>query len=309
MRKDVRLGLAVGSLLFIFVLAYVLFFTGGSRPPTERDGGPFVPSAARDATADAGGDAFVEVPYQQTQLSQSPGQRWGPLVDATVEISGGNDLPDTPADLPEPAAATDWMSILYGGAELLRTQTPFESAASGGAASVNDWSSRLAGTEAMANLPGAGRSTGAGSTASAGTYTVKAGETFWSIAREVYGDGSYYPHLVRANPQVDPSRLRAGMTITLPDRGQVAPAAGTSGTAAVGDRPLDPSSEYRVQAGDSLYSISRKLYGRADLMNQLYELNKGVIGPNPAALKLGTVLKLPQPPSVGVATSGVGDIR
>ena len=48
------------------------------------------------------------------------------------------------------------------------------------------------------------------------TYTVQAGETFSSIAGSVYGNSRYYPHIMRANPSLDPTRLRAGTVINLP---------------------------------------------------------------------------------------------
>jgi hypothetical protein len=34
-------------------------------------------------------------------------------------------------------------------------------------------------------------------------------------------------------------------------------------------------------------------------VEKLYELNQQTIGPNPAALKIGMVLKLPEPPLAG----------
>ena len=53
-----------------------------------------------------------------------------------------------------------------------------------------------------------------------------------------------------------------------------------------------------MQSGDSLHKISMKLYGKIDMVQKIYDLNKSAIGDNPAKLKLGQVLKLPQPPTV-----------
>jgi len=55
--------------------------------------------------------------------------------------------------------------------------------------------------------------------------------------------------------------------------------------------------EYAVQADDSLYKISMKLYGKGDKVDAIYELNKEKIGSDPARLKVGMVLKLPEAPS------------
>ncbi len=50
------------------------------------------------------------------------------------------------------------------------------------------------------------------------TYTVTAGDTagFWGIAKKVYGQSKYYSLIVKANPNVDPTRLRAGQKLIIP---------------------------------------------------------------------------------------------
>ncbi len=49
------------------------------------------------------------------------------------------------------------------------------------------------------------------------TFTARAGDTFKSIAKRVYGDASRAPDIARANPGVKPNaRLRAGRKINLP---------------------------------------------------------------------------------------------
>ena len=52
-----------------------------------------------------------------------------------------------------------------------------------------------------------------------GTYTVKKGDTFIKIAREVYGDPGRMKDIAAANPGVDPRKLKVGQTIVLPDVG------------------------------------------------------------------------------------------
>jgi nucleoid-associated protein YgaU len=52
-----------------------------------------------------------------------------------------------------------------------------------------------------------------------GTYTIKKGDTFIKIAREVYGDPSRMKDIAAANPGVDPRKLKVGQTIILPDVG------------------------------------------------------------------------------------------
>jgi LysM repeat protein len=49
------------------------------------------------------------------------------------------------------------------------------------------------------------------------TYTTRAGDTFKTIAKRVYGDASKAPDIARANPDVKPkAKLRAGRKIKLP---------------------------------------------------------------------------------------------
>jgi nucleoid-associated protein YgaU len=52
-----------------------------------------------------------------------------------------------------------------------------------------------------------------------GTYTIKKGDTFIKIAREVYGDPSRMKDIAAANPGMDPRKLKVGQTIVLPDVG------------------------------------------------------------------------------------------
>ena len=57
--------------------------------------------------------------------------------------------------------------------------------------------------------------TGAAATAG-GSYTVKKGDTLFSIAKATYGSGNQWQRIVSANPGLSPSTLKAGQTITLP---------------------------------------------------------------------------------------------
>jgi 5'-nucleotidase len=53
--------------------------------------------------------------------------------------------------------------------------------------------------------------------ASGGTrYTIKKGESLWTIAQAHYGDGNKWKRIAAANPKLNPDRVQAGQTIVLP---------------------------------------------------------------------------------------------
>jgi nucleoid-associated protein YgaU len=210
---------------------------------------------------------------------------------------------------------TDWNQLLATGQQPTVTSTPPTTGApTGHDAPPADSSANVVPSSpaletpnvAAANTPA---STGSPSTQPSGmrTYKVQKGDTLSSISKATYGSANYYPHILRANPGLDAHKLRPGMVINLPDPQQVVPsrttqasdessAGGTTGSAA-----LDSSRQYRVQEGDSLYKISVKLYGNGKYVDKLYEKNKQLIGADPARLKVGSVLELPEAPTVAQA--------
>jgi nucleoid-associated protein YgaU len=53
------------------------------------------------------------------------------------------------------------------------------------------------------------------------TYTVKSGDTFYGIARDVLGDASRWKQLLELNTELvrgDPTRLQVGQVVVLPER-------------------------------------------------------------------------------------------
>lgn len=48
------------------------------------------------------------------------------------------------------------------------------------------------------------------------TYTVRKGDTLWSIAQREYGDGQKWRDISAANPSLDPKKMAVGQQITLP---------------------------------------------------------------------------------------------
>ena len=49
-------------------------------------------------------------------------------------------------------------------------------------------------------------------------YEVKSGDTLWKIAKEVYGDGSLYHDIFKANQDTlsDPDKIKVGQRLRIP---------------------------------------------------------------------------------------------
>jgi nucleoid-associated protein YgaU len=265
MRKDVQFGLIVGgSIIGALAICVTVFDRGGvSRSPVS----------------------LVPATQPALDVTSTP-----PAVDTSTPVTAARIDLTAPAPATQPAVAdsstaADWSRLLQNGGA---TTQP---------------TALLAATGATTQPSSGGATAVAGTPASAAsrTHKVQAGETFYTIAAQVYGDGKYYNHLVDANPAIAPNRLRVGMVINVPDLNGTAPAAAVSSAAAVqaGARAeIDTSKSYRVQASDTLMAISRRLYGNGGMWEKIYEANKDVIGDNPARLKVNMVLRLPEPPTV-----------
>ena len=134
------------------------------------------------------------------------------------------------------------------------------------------------------------------------THIVQPNETFSSISAAAYGSPNYWPAIVKANPKLDPNRMRVGTTVILPDLKDIKTGPAQTASAKIaGSSPvaaINPQKQYRVVPGDSMYKISVKLYGNSSMSTKIYDANKPMIGDDPARLKVGQVLQLPEPPTI-----------
>jgi nucleoid-associated protein YgaU len=120
-------------------------------------------------------------------------------------------------------------------------------------------------------------------------YAVQPGDTFASIAIEVYGEERAWFEIAQANPSVDPKRLQVGQVIVLPDLD----AAEREREEAAPPAPGKDES-YTVRPGDTLSGIAQKFYGDSEAWDLIYNRNRDKIGPSPDALKTGMELVIPQ---------------
>jgi nucleoid-associated protein YgaU len=116
-------------------------------------------------------------------------------------------------------------------------------------------------------------------------YLVRDGDTLWSIAARLTGDGRRWPALVQAQNRaadagqaeriVDPDRIRPGLRLVLP-------------SSALGDGAI----EYHVAARESLWRIAWRIYGQGAQWQTLAAANKLV---EPYRIVTGQVLRVPLP--------------
>lgn len=130
------------------------------------------------------------------------------------------------------------------------------------------------------------------------TYTVKEGDSLASIWRDLTGSERGWEQLQQANPGFDPSRLKIGQVLKVPDWKQTA---GVSKATAPVRAPAETPGAYTVQSGDTLSSIATKVYGDSKMWKRIYDANKDAIGSDPGALKVGQSLRIP--PKTGDAAA------
>jgi nucleoid-associated protein YgaU len=139
------------------------------------------------------------------------------------------------------------------------------------------------------------RDTSAGGNA----YTIVQGDTLYGIAMKHYGDARSAQIIEAANPGLNPTALRVGEKILLPEKPPAAeklPAAAGGSSAAAGAAPAAPAAGkvYLVQKNDTLIGISKRVYGDASMYRKIYEANKDILSSPSATLHIGQKLRLPE---------------
>ncbi len=123
-------------------------------------------------------------------------------------------------------------------------------------------------------------------------YTIKSGDTLSTIAGDFYKDTRKWSVIAKANPGIDPSKLKVGQVINVPTDGAVARQATTvPERASASSRPS--GNTHTVATGETLSAIAERYLGSKGAWKRLYEANKDAIGSDPAKLKVGTKLVIP----------------
>ena len=226
-----------GSLLLVLVV-YLMVMSGGDEPVVTQQDQPTVttPSIDLAQVPQPEADRIQQQPITtQTPVTQRPDT--GGAVDPFAET--------TRPDVTTNTMASAWEATLNSGQfppplrREVSVATGNNTAGSSDAASTDLMSTGASSSGPVQTIaPELLRTVTDNRTAPStrpsgpGTHVVQRGETLSSISIAVYGNAHYYPHIQRANPTINPSNLKVGSTLIIPDPSTVIPPNTQSATSA-----------------------------------------------------------------------------
>lgn len=117
-------------------------------------------------------------------------------------------------------------------------------------------------------------------------HLVKKGDRLDKISMMYYNTHHRHKEIMRANPGLDPKKIRPGQKIVIPNiRGGL-----PQQTEVFIERDEPVVRDYIVKSGDVLGGISRKELGSSRYVNRILEVNPGL---DPKKIKVGQVIRLP----------------
>ncbi len=252
MRTDIKVGIAIAVILIGIGLVWVVFFRPGSS--AEKAPGT-VGTEVPGRTEDTNVVVTTDPPPVLTQTD--------PLIRPAYGVHEPVVTPKPADDTTTPTGAT-----------------AYPAGTSGEWGDVPDRPGRTAfGRETTESTA----STVRPAVGTEQTYVVKDGDTYWTIAQNLWGDGSLHTHLQKANPKISPSDLRPRMTINVPPKSVVAGSASVSasvaaaGSGATGADSLTGKRYYIVKKGDNgFWDVSKTVYGDGKHWKLIASANPGL---------------------------------
>lgn len=127
-------------------------------------------------------------------------------------------------------------------------------------------------------------------------YVVKAGDTLWNIAEQIYSDGQLYSRISRDNNLSNPDKILVGQKLVIGSQDSIKGEGGTLKGSITDKAWSDDKTvyvNYTIVKGDSLWKIADRELGDPYLWTELYQINKVAIGSNPDLIYPNTVLRIP----------------
>jgi len=291
MRTEVKVGLISAFLVGIGLVGYIVFQQKKSTTPLVPHVDKSMDSAAESGARSEDGSFSVSNPMLAP-----------PLVPATTTAAS------LPATMPElsttgPATTTAPIADIRG---------PWDDSTLH-PGTLHPTLPDTLGTHTLPPTDGLSTSSWDSTTNTETTHTIVKGDTFGSLAKQYH---TTIKAITKANPGVDSSHLKIGQKINIPgaaasgssvtstpgtDSGTstgttTSPARRTaSGTSASHTTPVTavPGGTYKVQKGDSLRKISKRVYGSEKYWERIARVNRNVLRGNPNNIEVGMVLTLP----------------
>jgi len=140
-------------------------------------------------------------------------------------------------------------------------------------------------------------------------HVIQSGDTFSGLAVRYLGNAKHASLIAKANPDVDPRRLKIGAKVNIPS----APTADSTVSSyqpsgrklvAVANHqpkvrkmspPAVPAARaYTIQSGEGWYDLAKKFLKDGSRWPELYELNRERVSRDPDQLRAGTIIELPR---------------
>jgi nucleoid-associated protein YgaU len=316
MSAGTKIFLAFFGVLIAALVAYYTTSAGDSPEPPIVRGAEDPLVSGRTATGTGAAPRLVQERGSAAQRSgQTPSKPAAKPAGSTPErmaagrpsgssgSAAGSSVPPRERDggTPEPPATSEESRLLARHPPLsgeVREKKPAEQPAAGSTAEARPSRPPTSGETTSGPLR-AMRTTrlpaGGGAAASSRTpapryvdYFVKPGDTMSSIAGVWFGDVDKWDLIAKANPMVDPNRLKPGDLLRLPPKsGAPEPPAPPAAS---------PDGTHVVRSGETLSSIAGRVYGDENAWRALFDANRALIGPDPDRLEVGMKLKVPKRP-------------
>jgi len=124
-------------------------------------------------------------------------------------------------------------------------------------------------------------------------HTLAAGETYATLSLKYYGTAAYATSIAKANPLASPAALKPGRTLRVPKDPKNVQGLPVREP---GKSPKGPTTTYTVLQGDSLSTISQRLYGESKHAKLIYEANRATMK-DEHSLRVGQKLIIPPKPA------------